>query len=117
MVEGAGAVIEGLAREARITRSTHDSLILGFELDDGARSMADIVLGKVPGCAYLCMNTHVYWEFCSETGVPCMPACPTLYYIVQCRVWRWSSLLRHSFACAAAPVMKLPHFCRADPHA
>jgi hypothetical protein len=45
-------VIEGLARQARVTRSTHDTLILGFELDDGARSMADIILGKARPCPY-----------------------------------------------------------------
>ena len=58
VVEGAGTLIEGLAREARVTRSTHDSLILGFELDDGARSMADIVLGKVPGHLLAYLRAH-----------------------------------------------------------
>ena len=47
VVEGAGVVIEGLASEARVTRATRDALTLGFELTDGAKSMADIVLGKV----------------------------------------------------------------------
>ncbi len=47
VVEGAGVVIEGLASEARVARATRDALILGFELTDGAKSMADIILGKV----------------------------------------------------------------------
>ena len=40
-------IFEGLAREACITRSSPEALILGFELTDGSKSMADIILGKV----------------------------------------------------------------------
>ena len=40
-------LIEGLSTEARVTRADSDGLVLGFELQDGPQSMADIVLGKV----------------------------------------------------------------------
>lgn len=40
-------IIEGLAREAVVTSASKEALVLGFELTDGAKSMADIILGKV----------------------------------------------------------------------
>jgi hypothetical protein len=40
-------LIEGLAGEAYVSRSSPEALILGVELADGSRSMVDIILGKV----------------------------------------------------------------------
>ncbi len=45
--DGSGTIIEGLADEAVITHASKEALVLGFELTDGAKSMADIILGKV----------------------------------------------------------------------
>ena len=40
-------LIAGLSQHARVTRADEDGLVLGFELQDGPKSMVDIVLGKV----------------------------------------------------------------------
>lgn len=40
-------LIEGLSQDARVTRADEDGLVLGFELQDGPKSMVDIALGKV----------------------------------------------------------------------
>ena len=82
-------MIEGLASEARVTRATRDALILGFELTDGAKSMADIVLGKVWSaghaaavqehgpclCATHCARQHTAYED-HHLFVPCIRQCP-----------------------------------------
>ncbi len=47
MVGDRTTIIEGLAREAVVTSISREALVLGFELTDGAKSMADIILGKV----------------------------------------------------------------------
>lgn len=49
-VGDAGPIIKGLAREAVVTHASKEAVILGFELTDGAKSMADIILGKVLPC-------------------------------------------------------------------
>ena len=40
-------LIQGLAQEARVTKANEQGLVLGFEVQDGPKSMVDIVLGKV----------------------------------------------------------------------
>lgn len=40
-------LIAGLSQHARVTRADKDGLVLGFEVQDGPKSMVDIVLGKV----------------------------------------------------------------------
>ena len=47
IVGSAYTLIEGLTQDARVTRADEDGLVLGFELQDGPKSMVDIALGKV----------------------------------------------------------------------
>ena len=47
VVGSAYTLIEGLSQDARVTRSDEDGLVLGFELQEGLKSMVDIALGKV----------------------------------------------------------------------
>jgi hypothetical protein len=47
IVGSAYTLIEGLSQDARVTRADEDGLVLGFELQDGPKSMVDIALGKV----------------------------------------------------------------------
>ena len=47
VVGSSQTLIEGLSQEARVTKVDDQGLILGFELQDGPRSMVDIALGKV----------------------------------------------------------------------
>jgi hypothetical protein len=68
-----GTIIEGLADEAVVTHASKEALVLGFELTDGAKSMVDIILGKV--------NAH--WTFKSwraitalcSYGILCLAPC------------------------------------------
>ncbi len=58
VVGDTSTIIEGLAREAVVTHASKEALVLGFELTDGAKSMADIILGKVSLTHYsrVCCN-------------------------------------------------------------
>ena len=67
-------LIEGLTTEARVTRADSDGLVLGFELQDGPKSMADIVLGKVyplhrrHSCPLI--PSEIWCSSISRTGLP-----------------------------------------------
>ena len=58
VVGSAYTLIEGLSQDARVTRADEDGLVLGFELQDGAKSMVDIALGKVFSSADHITKTH-----------------------------------------------------------
>ena len=47
VVGGSQTLVEGLTQRARVTRANEEGLLLGFELQDGPKSMVDIALGKV----------------------------------------------------------------------
>ncbi|CAL8470414.1 g9956 [Coccomyxa elongata] len=55
-------IIEGLATEAVVTSVSKEALVLGFELTDGAKSMADIILGKLRVVRFLaCARCKLWW--------------------------------------------------------
>ncbi len=77
VIGGSQTLIEGLTQHARVTRANEEGLVLGFELQDGPKSMVDIALGKVATLTCLlqlsCSAPCVVWDsVCPGHVLPCV---------------------------------------------